>query len=91
MGDISSDEGDIYENRVNVAARAEDIAQSGGDSVSGDHWRQVPRNVAVNFLETVEHSFENIPGMVRPGLPLGSAFRRSPEDEEDQNVWEGRS
>ena len=41
IGDIIIEEGDIFGDGVNVAARLEGIAQPGGISISEDAWRQV--------------------------------------------------
>ena len=37
---------------VNIAARLEGIAKSGGISISEDAWRQVHGKVAANFVDT---------------------------------------
>jgi adenylate cyclase len=41
IGDIIIEEGDIFGDGVNIAARLEAIAQPGGISISEDAWRQV--------------------------------------------------
>ena len=46
VGDIIIDEGDIYGDGVNIAARIEAIAEPGGISISEDAWRQVQGKVA---------------------------------------------
>jgi len=65
VGDIILDEGDIYGDGVNIAARLEGIAESGGISISEDAWRQVHGKVAANFVDAGEQSLKNIATPVR--------------------------
>src|SRR5436190_509215 len=65
IGDIIIEEGDIFGDGVNVAARLEGIAQPGGISISEDAWRQVQGKVAANFVDTGEQRLKNIPRPVR--------------------------
>src|SRR5271169_398455 len=65
VGDIIIDEGDIYGDGVNVAARIEGIAQAGGISISEDAWRQVQGKVTGDFVDTGEQHLKNIPRSVR--------------------------
>ncbi len=54
VGDIIIDQGDIYGDGVNIAARIEAIAEPSGISISEDAWRQVQGKVAANFIDTGE-------------------------------------
>ena len=65
VGDIIIDEGDIYGDGVNIAARIEAIAEPGGISISEDAWRQVQGKVAANFVDSGEQSLKNIARPVR--------------------------
>jgi adenylate cyclase len=65
IGDIIIEEGDIFGDGVNVAARLEGIAQPGGISISEDAWRQVQGKVTANFVDTGEQRLKNIPRLVR--------------------------
>ena len=65
VGDIIIDEGDIYGDGVNIAARIEAIAEAGGISISEDAWRQVQGKVEANFVDAGEHSLKNIARPVR--------------------------
>ena len=65
VGDIIIDEGDIYGDGVNIAARVEGIAEPGGISISEDGWRQVQDKVAANFVDVGEQSLKNIARSVR--------------------------
>ncbi len=65
VGDIIIDQGDIYGDGVNIAARIEAIAEPSGISISEDAWRQVQGKVAANFVDGGEHSLKNIARPVR--------------------------
>ncbi|HEX4408897.1 MAG TPA: adenylate/guanylate cyclase domain-containing protein [Xanthobacteraceae bacterium] len=65
VGDIIIDGDDILGDGVNVAARIEGIAASGGISISEDAWRQVHGKVTANFADSGEHSLKNIARPVR--------------------------
>ncbi len=65
IGDIIVEEGDIFGDGVNIAARLEAIAQPGGISISEDAWRQVQGKVAAEFVDTGEQSLKNIPRPLR--------------------------
>ena len=65
IGDIIIEEGDIFGDGVNIAARLEGIAQPGGISISEDAWRQVQGKVTASFVDTGEQNLKNIPWRVR--------------------------
>ncbi len=65
VGDIIIDEGDIYGDGVNIAARIEAIAEPGGISISEDAWRQVQGKVEANFVDSGAQSLKNIAQPVR--------------------------
>ena len=49
VGDIMIEEGDIFGDGVNIAARLESVAQPGGICISEDAYRQVRGKLDVNF------------------------------------------
>ena len=65
VGDIIIEGEDILGDGVNIAARIEGVAESGGISISEDTWRQVQGKVAINFVDAGEHSLKNIARSVR--------------------------
>jgi adenylate cyclase len=65
VGDIIIEGEDIYGDGVNIAARLEGIAESGGISISEDVCRQVQGKVAANFIDVGEQSLKNIARPVR--------------------------
>ena len=65
VGDIIIVGEDILGDGVNIAARIESVAQSGGISISEDTWRQVQGKVEVKFVDAGEQSLKNIARPVR--------------------------
>jgi adenylate cyclase len=66
LGDIlSSDDGTIYGDAVNVAARIQALATAGGICVSGIVHDQVVRKVELTFEDFGQHSVKNIAEPVR--------------------------
>ncbi len=64
-GDIVIDEGDIYGDGVNVAARLEGLAEPGGIALSQIVHDQVAGKVEAAFEDTGEHNLKNIAKPVR--------------------------
>jgi adenylate cyclase len=65
VGDIIIDEGDVYGDGVNIAARLEGIADRGGICISDDTFRQVRDKIDVGFEDVGEHQLKNIERPVR--------------------------
>ncbi|HYM32285.1 MAG TPA: adenylate/guanylate cyclase domain-containing protein [Candidatus Cybelea sp.] len=65
VGDIIIEGEDIYGDGVNLAARLEGIAESGGIAISEDAWRQVQGKVASDFTDLGLQSLKNISRPVR--------------------------
>jgi TolB-like protein len=65
VGDIIIEDGDIFGDGVNIAARIESVAAPGGISLSEDAWRQVQGKIAGNFVDAGEQSLKNIARPVR--------------------------
>ena len=65
VGDIIEDNGDIFGDGVNVAARLETIAEPGGICVSEDAHRQVRDKLDIVFDDAGEQNFKNIGRPVR--------------------------
>jgi adenylate cyclase len=82
VGDIIIEDGDIFGDGVNIAARLEGIAEPGGICISEDAFRQVRGKVGVAFDDIGEQSLKNIARPLRvyrvvlqkpaeaPALPL---------------------
>src|SRR5262249_35470932 len=74
VGDIMIEEGDIFGDGVNIAARLENIAQPGGICISDDAYRQIRGKLDENFQDSGEQELKNIARPVRvyqllPGSP----------------------
>jgi adenylate cyclase len=65
VGDVIIEEGDIFGEGVNIAARLENIAQPGGICISDDAYRQVRGKLDVNFQDSGEQELKNIARPVR--------------------------
>jgi adenylate cyclase len=65
VGDIIIEEGDIFGDGVNIAARLESVAQPGGLCISEDAYRQVRDKLDANFLDSGERQLKNIARPVR--------------------------
>jgi adenylate cyclase len=65
VGDIIIEEGDIFGDGVNIAARLESVAQPGGICISEDAYRQVRDKLDTDFLDSGERQLKNIARPVR--------------------------
>jgi adenylate cyclase len=75
IGDVIIEDGDIFGDGVNIAARLESIAQPGGICVSEDAFRQVRGKLDAKFQDVGEQSLKNITQPIRVYRlqPSGSA------------------
>jgi adenylate cyclase len=65
VGDIIIEEGDIFGNGVNIAARLEGIAEPGGICISDEAYQQVRGKLEVAFEDGGERELKNIARSVR--------------------------
>lgn len=65
LGDVIDQDGDLLGDGVNVAARLEGIAESGGINISAAAFDQVQDRVDVGYEDLGEKSLKNIPKPVR--------------------------
>ncbi len=65
LGDVIIEEGDLYGDGVNVAARLEQIAEPGGVCVSDDAYRQVRGKIDAGFADAGPRQLKNIAEPVR--------------------------
>jgi adenylate cyclase len=65
VGDVIIEDGDIFGDGVNIAARLEGIAQPGGICISDDAYRQMRGKLDANFQDAGEQELKNIAWPVR--------------------------
>ncbi len=65
LGDVIFDEGDVYGDGVNIAARLEAMADPGGVLVSGSAYDQLKANIDVGYEDLGEKQVKNISAPVR--------------------------
>ena len=65
LGDVIVEGDDIYGDGVNVAARLEGIAETGGIALSDDAYRQVRDRIEAAWQDAGEHQLKNIARPVR--------------------------
>ncbi len=76
LGDVIEEEGRIYGDGVNIAARIEALAEPGGICVSGKVHEEVRRKLDLAFEDLGEQELKNIPGPVRVFRIGGRAGRQ---------------
>jgi adenylate cyclase len=65
VGDVIVEEGDIFGDGVNIAARLEGIAEPGSICISDDVFRQVRGKIDVDFADAGDQQLKNIERPVR--------------------------
>ena len=65
LGDVVSDEGDLYGDGVNVAARLEQLAKPGGIVISGTAYDHLQGKLGCGFHDLGEQRVKNIARPVR--------------------------
>ena len=79
LGDVIEEEGRIYGDGVNIAARVESIAEAGGICISGRAYDQVANKLGLEYENLGEHQVKNISTPIRVyrvlSLPGAAAHR----------------
>ena len=65
VGDVITDEGDLFGDGVNIAARIEAIAEPGGVSMSEDAYRQIEGKIDAAFEYAGQQQLKNIAKPIR--------------------------
>ncbi len=65
LGDVIEDEGRLYGDGVNIAARIEGLAEGGGICISGTAYDQVKNKLSLGYKYLGEHAVKNIAEPVR--------------------------
>ncbi|CUJ82926.1 pH-sensitive adenylate cyclase [Ruegeria denitrificans] len=79
LGDVILDEGDIYGEGVNLAARLESMARPGGVLISDDAYRQVRGKTKISFVDLGDLALKNIPVPMR-------VYKMEMEDNPDDTI-----
>jgi TolB-like protein/class 3 adenylate cyclase len=65
LGDVIEEEGRIYGDGVNIAARVEKLSAAGGISISGTVYEHIKDKLSLGYLYLGEQNVKNIPEPVR--------------------------
>ncbi len=65
LGDVVEEEGRIYGDGVNIAARIENLAEAGGICISRNVFEQVKNKLKLEYEYLGEHTVKNIPEPVQ--------------------------
>jgi adenylate cyclase len=65
LGDVIEEEGRIYGDGVNIAARVESITEAGGICISGTAYDQVVNKLGLGYEDLGEHEVKNITRPIR--------------------------
>jgi class 3 adenylate cyclase len=60
LGDVIEEDGRIYGDGVNIAARVESLAEPGGICISGRAYDQVENKLGLKYEDLGEHQVKNI-------------------------------
>jgi DNA-binding NarL/FixJ family response regulator/class 3 adenylate cyclase len=89
VGDVIFDEGDIYGDGVNIAARVQNLAKAGGICLSDNAYQQVKGKLVIEVSDMGEQQLKNIARPVRVyNLRLGGPPSRSPPASVDKGFAE---
>jgi len=79
LGDVIEEEGRIYGDGVNIAARVESLSETGGICISGRAYDQVANKLGLEYQNLGEHQVKNISTPIRIyrvlSLPGAAAHR----------------
>jgi adenylate cyclase len=65
LGDVIEEEGRIYGDGVNIAARVESLAEAGGICISGRAYDQVANKLGLEYYNLGKHQVKNISTPIR--------------------------
>jgi len=60
LGDVIEEDGRIYGDGVNIAARVESLAEAGGICISGQAYHQIANKLELGYEDLGEHQVKNI-------------------------------
>jgi len=65
LGDVIEEEGRIYGDGINIAARVESLSEAGGICISGRAYDQVENKLGLEYENIGEHQVKNIARLIR--------------------------
>ena len=68
LGDVVAEDGDLFGDGVNIAARLQELAEPNGVAISGDAYRQLGGKLDVPFADAGERVLKNIEAPVQTWL-----------------------
>ncbi len=91
LGDVIEDDGNLYGDGVNIAARVESLAEAGGICISGRAYDQVSNKLGLEYENLGEHQVKNISVPIRVyrvlSLPGAAAHRVAQAKETLARKW----
>ncbi len=91
LGDVIEEDGRIYGDGVNIAARVESLAEAGGICISGRAYDQVENKLGLEYENLGEHQVKNIARPIRVyrvlSLPGAAAHRVIKAKEVVEKKW----
>ena len=82
LGDVAVEDGDLFGDGVNIAARLQEVAAPGGVAISDDAYRQLRGRLDLPCTDAGEKALKNIAESVRTWLwPAESAHGDAPTSE----------
>jgi len=95
LGDVIEEQGRIYGDGVNIAARVESLAEAGGVCISGRAYDQVANKLGLEYENLGEHQVKNISTPIRVyrvlSFPGAAAHRVVQAKETLGRTWRRRA
>ena len=91
LGDVIEDDGNIYGDGINIAARVESLAEAGGICISGRAYDQVANKLGLEYENLGEHQVKNISTPIRVyrvlSFPGAAAHRVIKAKKAERETW----
>lgn len=92
LGDVIQEEGRVYGDGINIAARIEGLADAGGICISDSAYQQIETKLALGYIDLGEHTVKNISKPVRVyRIPMGTGDSLGAASEKDTTAKRWRN